>query len=66
MGEPLTSVIQHVFQGNKPSPDQRNSLMVFGNKLGKKAKSLKISDGRKLSLLNVDFKVMTGIEAAQN
>ena len=65
MGEPLTSVIQHVFKGNKPSPDQRTSLMVFGNKPGKKAKSLKISDRRKLSLLNIDFKVVTGIEAAQ-
>ena len=64
MGEPLTSVIQHVFQGNQPSPDQRTSLMVFDNKPGKKAKSLKVSDRRKISLLNVEFKVMTGIEAA--
>ena len=37
--------------------------MVFGNKPGKKAKSSLISDCRKLSLLNVDFKLMTGIEA---
>ena len=37
--------------------------MVFGNKPGKKAKSLKISDRRKLSLLNVDFKIATGVEA---
>ena len=39
--------------------------MVFGNKPRKKAKSLKISDRRKLCVLNVDFKVMTGIEEAQ-
>ena len=39
--------------------------MVFGNKPGKKAKSLLISDRRKLSLLNSDFKLMTGIEAAR-
>ena len=39
--------------------------MVFGNKPGKKAKSLLISDRRKLSLLNVDFKLMTGTEAAR-
>ena len=39
--------------------------MVFGNKPGKKAKSLLISDRRKLSLLNADFKLMTGIEAAR-
>ena len=38
--------------------------MVFGNKPRKKAKSLKISDRRKISLLNINFKVMTGIEAA--
>ena len=39
--------------------------MVFWNYPGKKAKSLKISDRRKLSLLNVDFKLLTGIEAAR-
>ena len=39
--------------------------MVFGNKPGKKAKTLLISDRRKLSLLNLDFKLMTGIEAAR-
>ena len=39
--------------------------MVFGNKPRKKAKSLLISDRRKLSLLNADFKLMTGIEAAR-
>ena len=41
MGKTQISVIQHVFQGNKPSPDQRTSLMVFGNKPSKKANSLK-------------------------
>ena len=39
--------------------------MVFGNKPGKKAESLLISDRGKLSLINVDFKLMTGIEAAR-
>ena len=53
------------FQRNPPSPRQRTSLMVFGNKPGKKAKSLLISDQQKLSLINVDFKLMTGMEAAQ-
>ena len=65
LGDPLTEVICKVFSGNKPTPSQRTSLMVFGNKPGKKAKSLLISDRRKLSLLNVDFKLMTGIEAAR-
>ena len=39
--------------------------MVFGNKPGKKANSLLISDRRKISLLNVDFRVMSGIEAVR-
>ena len=39
--------------------------MVFGNKPGKKARSLLIADRRKLSLLNADFKLMTGIEASR-
>ena len=39
--------------------------MVFGNKPGKKAKSPLISDRQKLSLINVDFQIMTGIEAAR-
>ena len=65
LGRPLTEVVQAVFRGDKPTPSQRTSLMVFGNKPGKKAKSLLISDRRKLSLLNADFKLMTGIEASR-
>ena len=65
IGDHLTEVVQQVFLGNNPTASQKTSLMVFGNKPGKKAKSLLISDRRKLSLLNVDFKVMTGIEAAR-
>ena len=65
MGDPLTDVIQSIFNGEKPSADQRTSLMVFGNKPGKKAKSLLISDRRKLSLLNSDFKLLSGNEAAR-
>ena len=65
IGDSVTEVIQSIFQGTKPSNCQRTSLMVFGNTPGKKAKSLKISDRRKLTLLNVDLIVMTGIEAAR-
>ena len=36
--------------------------MIFANK-PKKAASTKPSDKRKISLLNTDFKVITGIEA---
>ena len=65
VGDSLTKLICAVFKGTTPSPSQRISLMVLGNKPGKKAKSLLISDQRKLFLINVDFKLMTGIEAAQ-
>ena len=63
LGDALTDVIVEIFNGAPPSACMRTSLMVFGNKPGKKAKSLKISDRRKLSLLNVDFKIATGVEA---
>ena len=39
MGDLLTNIITRVFMGTKPSSCQRCSLMVFGNKPGKKAKS---------------------------
>ena len=63
LGDSLTEVIVEIFNGAPPPACMRTSLMVFGNKPGKKAKSLKISDRRKLSLLNVDFKIATGVEA---
>ena len=62
LGDPLTEVVQAVFKGQKPTASQRTSLMVFGAK-PKKLKSLKPKDKRKISLLNVDFKTITGIEA---
>ena len=65
IGDALTDVVVNIFNGAMPTDCQRTSLMVFGNKPGKKAKSLKISDRRKLSLMNVDFKIATGIEASR-
>ena len=65
IGDSLTEVICAVFQGSKPSACQRTSLMVFGKKPGNKAKSLLMSDCRKISFINVNFKLMTGIEAAR-
>ena len=38
LGDSLTEVIQTVFNGSKPSASQQTSLMVFGNKPGKKLK----------------------------
>ena len=65
LGDPLTEVCQTVFSGHQPTISQRTSLLVFGAK-PKKAQSLKPKDKRKLSLLNVDFKVMTGLEAKRH
>merc|ERR1711974_164805 len=53
VGESLFKVILKVFTGAKPASCQRTSYMVFGNKPGKKARSLLISDKRKLSLLKL-------------
>ena len=65
LGEPLTEVAQAVFKGKQPTSSQRTSLMVFGAK-PKKLQSTKPKDKRKISLLNVDFKVMTGLEAKRH
>ena len=65
LGDPLTDVSQAVFRGDKPTKSQRTSLMVFGAK-PKKLQSIKPKDKRKISLLNVDFKVITGIEAKRH
>ena len=62
MGEPLTDVAKAVFTGDKPTLSQRTSKMVFGSK-PKKANSTKPSDKRRISLLNCDFKTMSGLEA---
>ena len=62
LGDSLTEVARAVFDGHKPTTSQRTSLMVFGAK-PKKPHSLKPSDKRRKSLLNSDFKTITGIEA---
>ena len=62
MGAALTEVVQEIHQGNKPTMSMRSSLMVFGSK-PKKPNSIKPGDKRRISLLNSDFKIVTGIEA---
>ena len=62
IGDSLTEVVIAVFNGNKPTLSQRTSKMVFGCKPNK-SKSLKPSDKRRISLLNSDFKIISGIEA---
>ena len=61
MGDSLTEVVAAVSSGQQqPSQSQRTSLMVFGTK-PKKAKSIKPGDKRRISLLNSDFKIISGI-----
>ena len=62
LGDSLTEVVKAIHLGQKPTKSQRTSLMVFGTK-PKKSKSLKPADKRKISLLNTDFKIITGVEA---
>ena len=62
LGEPLTEVMTSIHSGQNLSSSQRTSMMVFGSK-PKKPNSLKPGDKRKISLLNSDFKVGTGLEA---
>ena len=62
LGKALTEVAQAVAEGGQPTKSQRTSLMVFGCK-PKKPNSLKPGDKRRISLLNSDFKILTGLEA---
>ena len=62
LGKSLTEVVVEVFNGKTPPSTMLNSLMVFGSK-PKKLSSILPRDKRKISLLNADFKVITGFEA---
>ena len=64
LGEALTEVARAVHSGLQPTQSQRTSLMIFSSKPGK-SNSLKPEDKRRLSLLNSDFKVLTGIEVGR-
>ena len=62
MGPALTEVIQEIHAGAVPTKSMRTCLMVFGSK-PKKLNSIKPGDKRRISLLNSDFKALTGLEA---
>ena len=62
IGDSLTEVVTAVFNGSKPTLSQRTSKMVFGCKPNKN-QSLKPEDKRRISLLNSDFKIISGIDA---
>ena len=63
LGTPLTEVMQDIGKGLELQKSMRTSLMVFGSK-PKKPNSIIPGDKRKISLLNSDFKVATGLDAA--
>ena len=62
MSSAITEVVQTMFSEQHPTLTQRTSLMVFGSK-PKKMKSMKPGDKRRISLLNSDYKISTGLEA---
>ena len=64
LGPHITEVMKEIFQGKSLPPSMRTSLMVFGSK-PKKPHSKLPNDKRKISLLNSDFKIATGLEAAK-
>ena len=62
IGDAFTDVVKNVFSGLQPILSQRTRKMVFGAKPNK-ANSLKPQDKRRISLLNCDFKTISGIES---
>ena len=62
LGDALTEVMLAVHHCQPLQPSMRTSLMVFGCK-PKKPNSLLPKDKRRISLLNSDFKVATGLDA---
>ena len=62
MSAALTEVVQAIFKGGHPTKSMQTCLMVFGSK-PKKPNSIKPGDKRRISLLNSDFKIVTGLEA---
>ena len=62
LGDPLHEVISAIWAGEKLTPSQKTSIMVFGAK-PKKPTSILPSDKRRISILNSDFKLLTAAEA---
>ena len=62
LGDALTEVMIAIFNLEPLQPSMRTSLMVFGSK-PKKPNSLLPKDKRRISLLNCDYKIATGLEA---
>ena len=62
IGPSLTEVMQDVFKCKPLTPSLRTSLMVFGSKPKKPSSLL---PKRRISLLNSDFKIASGLEAGK-
>jgi hypothetical protein len=62
VGPSLTEVMHEIFLCQPLPPSLRTSLMVFGSK-PKKPNSILPQDKRRISLLNSDFKIASGLEA---
>ena len=61
LGKSLTEVAIAIHNGASPSVSQRTSLMVYGCKANKPANSTDPNHKRRISLLNADFKIISGI-----
>ena len=63
LGDHLTGVMTAIFEGHALPNSMEISLMVFGSK-PKKPGSILPKDKRRISLLNSDFKLASGLEAS--
>ena len=61
LGKSLTEVAIKIHNGASPSLSQRTFLMVYGCKSNKPANSTDPNHERRISLLNADFKIISGI-----
>ena len=61
LGESLVEVVQALCSGEQPTLSQRTSLMVYGAKANKPPTSTDPKHKRRISLLNSDFKIASGI-----
>ena len=60
VGKLLHRSILHNFKNKSLTKSQAIGLVVFGNKPGK-GSSIKVKDKRRISLLNADYKINSGI-----
>ena len=61
LGQSISEVVKAIHLGLSPSLSQRTSLMVYGAKANKPPNSTDPKHKRRISLLNSDFKIMSGI-----